>query len=184
MDRKKQILIILMVVWTLLIVYRLGSQEEPKRVPLKYVKGQIISKNEVLSRSQSGFTVRLDLLEDRLKIALNNPRNVFAPLQIYLPAPPAPPQPAEPPPPPPPPTPEELAIQQARRDLGQFRYLGYLNKGQGRDQAFLARDRELFIVGKGQTISGTIYLKDLTSSYVILQEKNTHVEVTLNISGG
>ena len=37
---------------------------------------------------------------------------------------------------------------------------------------------------QGQPILGSIYLKDLTSSYVILQEKNTHVEVTLNISGG
>src|SRR3989304_3675835 len=109
MDRKKQLLIILMVVWAFLIVYRTGTREEPKRVPPKYVKGQIISKTQVLSRSQSGFTVRLDLLEDRSKIALNNPRNVFAPLQIYLPAPPAPPQPAEPPPPPPPPTPEQPA---------------------------------------------------------------------------
>jgi hypothetical protein len=68
--------------------------------------------------------------------------------------------------------------------LSQYRYIGYLNKGNGNDQAFLAREGNLFIVGKGQTVSGTIYLKEVTSSFVILQEKNTQLEITLAISGG
>jgi hypothetical protein len=75
-------------------------------------------------------------------------------------------------------------MEQARRELSQFRYMGYLNKGPGRDQAFLAREGNLYIVGKGQTVFGTIFLKEVTSSYVILQEKNTQLEITLTISGG
>lgn len=185
MDRKKKLLAILLTVWGILIVYRLSTQEEPKRVPLKYVKGQTVSKREWIAREGSPLLVRLDLLKERAAISLRHNKNIFAPVRVYLPPPP--PSPLPPPPPelpPPPPSPEELAIEQARRDLSQFRYLGYLNKGPGNEQAFLARQQELFIVGKGQPVSGTIVLKELTSSYVILQESNTRVEVTLTISGG
>jgi len=184
MDRKKKLLAVLLMVWALLIGYRVAIQEEPKRVPLKYVKGQTVSKDKVLPRTPSGMIVQLDRLKDRSVVTLKNTKNIFAPIQTRLPPPPPPPAPLPPPSPPPPPTPEELALEQARRDLSQFRYIGYLNKGPGRDQAFLAREGNLFIVGKGQIISGTIYLKEVTSSYVILQEKNTQLEITLTISGG
>lgn len=183
-DRKKQLLGVLLVVWALLVVYRVATQEEPKRAPLKYVKGQTVSRSEVAPRAPSGMTVQLDRLKDRPGITLGNPKNIFASLQTWIAPPPPPPAPPPLPSPPPPPTPEELAREQARRDLSQFRYLGYLNKGLGQDQAFLARERELFIVGKGQIVFGSIYLKEVTSSFVILQEKNTQLEITLTISGG
>ncbi len=132
---------------------------------------------------RSEFIVRLDLLEPGDGVALKNPKNIFAPLRSHLPPPPPPPKPPEPPPPPPPPTPEELAIERARRELGQFRYLGYMNKGPGMDQAFLARGEELFIVNQGDTVSGSILLKEVTSGYVTLQEIHTLIEMTLTISG-
>ncbi len=184
MDRKKQLLGVLLVAWALLIVYRVATQEEPKRVPLKYVKGQTVSRDQVVPRTPSGMTVHLDRLKDRATVTLKHSKNIFASLQTFIAPPPSPPPPLPPPPPPPPPTPEELAREQARHDLSQFRYLGYLNKGPGQDQAFLARERELFIVGKGEIVSGSIYLKEVTSSYVILQEKNSQLEITLTISGG
>jgi hypothetical protein len=109
MDRKKQILAALLVVWVLIILFRVVAQEEPKRVPLKYVKGQTVSKDKILPRTSSATTVQLDRLKDRPVITLNNPKNIFAPIQAHLPPPPPPPPLPQPPPPPPPPTPEELA---------------------------------------------------------------------------
>ncbi len=184
MDRKKQLLGVLLVAWALLIVYRVATQEEPKRVPLKYVKGQTVSRDQVVPRTPSGMAVQLDRLKDRATVPLKHSKNIFASLQTFIAPPPPPPPSPPPPPPPPPPTPEELAREQARQELSHFRYLGYLNKGPGQDQAFLARERELFIVGKGEIVSGSIYLKEVTSSYVILQEKNSQLEITLTISGG
>jgi hypothetical protein len=161
MDRKKQLLGVLLVIWALLIVYRVATQEEPKRVPLKYKKGQTVSSDQVVSRTPLGMTVQLDRLKDRESVNLKHSKNIFASLQTFIVPPPPPPPPPPLPPPPPPPTPEDLAREQARQELSQFRYLGYLNKGPGQDQAFLARDRELFIVGKGEIVSGSIYLRGI-----------------------
>ena len=67
--------------------------------------------------------------------------------------------------------------------MSQFRYLGFLRKGRGRDQAFLARGQELFIVGRDESVIGSIYLKELSSNYAILTETRTQVELTLNLAG-
>lgn len=184
MDKKKKLLAVLLLIWAVLIIYRVITHEEPRRVPLKYVKGQSVSSTQVGLKRNPEYVVRVDLLEERPPVTLGNPKNIFAPVRAFLPPPPPPPRPPEPPPPPPLPTPEELAIEQARRDLGQFRYLGYLNKGLGGAHAFLARGEDLFIVGKGQSVSGSIVIKDLNSSYVTLQETTTQIEMRLTISGG
>lgn len=100
------------------------------------------------------------------------------------------------PPPPPQPTPEELAareaqrqaelarqqkeqaIQQARKAMGQYRFLGYLTQN-GSPQAFLGKGSDIYIVRAGETIEGKIQVKSIDAAAVKLLEQNTSTETSL-----
>ncbi|MEW6325015.1 MAG: hypothetical protein AB1515_06475, partial [Nitrospirota bacterium] len=79
-------------------------------------------------------------------------------------------------------SPEELARDNARRELAQFRYLGYLDKGGGKDQAFLSRNGELMTAQRGETLHGRFFVKDVTPTRVVIVESATNVEVSLTLS--
>lgn len=99
-------------------------------------------------------------------------------------------------PPPPQPTPEELAareaqrqaelarqqkeqaIQQARKAMGQYRFLGYLTQN-GSPQAFLGKGSDIYIVRAGETIEGKIQVKSIDAAAVKLLEQNTSTETSL-----
>ncbi len=132
MNRNKLLLIALLAVWGILVFSQKNSYVEPQRVPLKYVKGQTVGKGNVPTQARTPLTIRLDLLEGRTQVVLKKTKNVFAPIRRYVPPPPPlpsdpPPQALPPPSAPPPPTPEELAMERARRQLGQFRFLGFFS---------------------------------------------------------
>ncbi len=190
MDRKKQLLIVLLLGWVALIVYRVATHEPQRHAPLTFKKGMtaasLVSRGPSTPKT-SPLKVRLDLLnrdrEPQLKVA----RNLFAPLERPRPPTPPPPPPpsveAPPPPPPPPqPSPEEIAAQQARLEMSQFRYLGYLNRPSGRHEAFLARGSELFIARQGEAVAGSIRLVEVTPASAVLEEERTTVRVTLTLS--
>jgi len=106
---------------------------------------------------------------------------------------------ALPPPAPPPPTPEELAaqeakrqaelarqqkeqaIQQARKAMGQYRFLGYLTQN-GSPQAFLGKGTDIYIVRTGETIEGKIQVKSIDAAAVKLVEQNTSTEASLPLT--
>jgi hypothetical protein len=92
-------------------------------------------------------------------------------------------------PPPPPPTPEELAArlarqqqelatQQARQLLAQYRFLGYLSEG-GEHRAFLGKDRELYVVTVGEMMEGRLRVKDIDAVTVKLVDQKTNLEAIL-----
>src|SRR5579863_4141190 len=136
----KLLLMILIGIWVATIAYRFLSHEEPKRVPLTYRKGQpaVVLKDASVKGVKAAFgkggkesdelMVRLDLLNKKPPEPGQDLKNIFQPLR-YLPPPPPPPPPTAllpptipPPPPPPPPTPEQIAAEQARKDLNDFHY--------------------------------------------------------------
>src|SRR5207245_1980623 len=84
---------------------------------------------------------------------------------------------------PPPPTPEELAAQAARQELAQFRYLGYLSRD-GRQQAFLSKGKDLYIVRSDETIEQRVLVKTVTPTGVTLQEPRSQVERTVPLVEG
>ena len=106
---------------------------------------------------------------------------------------------AAPPPAPPPPSPEELAareaqrqaelarqqkeqaVQQARKTMGQYRFLGYLTQN-GSPQAFLGKGTDIFIVRAGETIEGKIQVKSIDAVAVKLVEQNTSTETSLPLT--
>ena len=195
----KLFLIVLVGFWAVAIAYRMMSHDEPKRVPLTYRKGQpaVVLKDasvkgvkEAFARGKDGsdLSVRLDLLDQKPPAPGEDLKNIFQPLRFVPPKPPAPPPtiPTAPPPtlppPPPPPTPEEIAAEQARKDLSEFRYLGFLNRS-GKEQAFLSRSGTLFIGKHGDIITGTFLLKELNTNFAIIQETGTKIEITIPLTG-
>jgi hypothetical protein len=179
--KKATALILLFTLWAGIFIYQYYHQPEQKREPLKFKKGEVPS--EGVSRSASETAVRLDLLKSSPQGLLIT-KNIFAPIQVYVPPPPKPEPPPAPPPvvPPPQPSAEEIARQQAIQGLAEFKYLGYLNKGKSKEQGFFTRGGELFIVGRGEAVVGSFFLKELDPNQAILRDKVTGVESTLNLS--
>jgi Tfp pilus assembly protein PilP len=70
----------------------------------------------------------------------------------------------------------------ARQELGQFRYVGYLDKGGGKDQAFLSRGGESMTARRGETVQGHFYVKTISPSQVVIVELGTKLEVTLSLA--
>lgn len=184
----KSLLIVFIIVFAILIIYRIAAYKEPSRVPLKYVKGQSFIKPEEIKlrmkekNGETGF--RKDLLYKKLDAPVQITRNIFAPL--YTPPPPV----KKPPTPHPPsqpevkvPTPEEVAIEKSKAELKKFKYLGFLNKG-GINEAFLSKDNELISAKKGEIIKGRYLIKDISPIAVVIQDKETQIEEVVNLSGG
>jgi hypothetical protein len=67
--------------------------------------------------------------------------------------------------------------------LAQFRYLGYLSRD-GRQQAFLSKGKELYIVWSDETIEQRIRVKTVTPAGVTLQETRSQVERTVPLVEG
>lgn len=186
MDRKARLLIGLVVLWIGLLAYRIVTHEPPRTAPLIYSPGAIASPS-VAKTTDARLRVKAELLE-MPRVGVDHPRNIFAPIQVYVPPPPAPPPPPpapEPPPlppPPPPPSEEELAAQRARAELAQYKYLGYLSRG-GRELAYVSRGRDTFTAGRGEPLTGGIVVKDVTPTHIVLLEPQTQIELTVALSG-
>jgi hypothetical protein len=203
-DTKWRLLGALVLVWLIVIVVRVASEPEPQRVPLKFKSGETAAATES-TRTDGGVPglVRPKLARGS-SAPFKTPKNIFSPVDLSNEArqaraarPPRKPQalvpaPTPAPPPavaftaPPAPTPEQLAAQQARQWLGQYRFFGYL--GQGGDQrAFLSKGGDIFIVRVGDSIEGRIMVTAIDASSVRLRETGTSLETTLSLakdSGG
>lgn len=187
-NKKKLFLSILLVLLGFLITQRYTSCEGPQRVPLKYVKGKTYTGGVEEPNKDPNILVQLELLKERQKAEWTSSKNIFVPIEAFLPPPPPPPPipeppplPPPPPPPPPGPTAEELAAQRARQEMSQFRYLGYLSR-EGREQVFLSKGKTLFIAKKGEVVTGQFFLKDLGANQVVIKDQQTDVEVTITLA--
>ena len=170
-------LLILLGIWAGVGFWVFTESPEPQRAPLTYVSGQKAKREVSRGKSESGLKIQLALLaanRQRTEKALGSPKNIFAPVfpgvgSLDMPgamsnAAPVIQQ-----------TPEELALQAARQELAQFRYLGYLNRS-GRDEAFLGKGNTLHIAKTGETIEQRILVKTITPSGVMLQETSSKAE--------
>jgi hypothetical protein len=183
-------LFILLGIWAGVTIWIIAAVPEPQHVPLAYVTGNADRTNASRPQAGAGLKVNLDLLtaaRRRAGEAFGAPKNIFAPLTTEKVTttrtkPPAPvPLPAPvvaAPVVPLPPSPEELAAQAARQELAQFRYLGYLSRD-GREEAFLSKGRELYIVKSDETIEQRVRVKTVTPAGVTLQETRSQIERTV-----
>ena len=196
MDRKKKLFIVLLAVWGGLLIYRFVSFEGPRTAPMKYTKGAVSTANK--GEGEGSMKLRTELLKQEPASPLSETKNIFAPLVSPKPPPPSepvrprsspppPPSVALPPPPPPEirgPTPEELALAQARSELTEIRYLGFLDRGNGKREGFFSKRQEAVIAEKGETVFGHFMVKELSENLSVIEEAATHAEVTLQLSEG
>ena len=177
--RKITVLIALLSLWAGILFYHYNRPGQEHR-PLRYKKGEALT--ETLLKASTETMVRLDLLQSSKKRLVIS-KNIFAPIHFYVPPPKAPIVPLPPPVVLPlPPSPEEIARTQAIQALAQFKYLGYLNKGRGKEEGFFSKEGELYIVGKGGAVAGTFMLKEIDPNQAILRDSVTGVETTLVLS--
>ena len=154
------------------------------------------SKNKPLF-SQFGLTLKLS--ESKRTMPLKNPRNIFAPLknpdvpkkvQVSPEHPSPPPSPVQPVRPPASPlltgpSPAELAAREAKEEMQQYKFLGYLTK-EGVQQGFLSKGQEIYIVKQGEVVADDLEIKSLSPMAVVLSKRvkqaGTTVETTLPLT--
>jgi hypothetical protein len=195
--------------WAALVIFEVMNQPSPERVPLKFKSGpaQDIAGKQAHG-SDSPFTVRLARAKTH-ELPHLPAHNIFAPLDT--PSPKAtghqvnthpvsgqvkPPQSPSPTPivaePPASPSEQEIAAQiatqqteiarqAAMRELGAFRFLGFLEQD-GVAQAFLARGNELYVVANGDSVDGRYVVTVLDTSSVKIRATSTGIETIIGKS--
>ncbi len=68
------------------------------------------------------------------------------------------------------PSPDELAAQQARQQLTQFRFLGYMIQ-EGESQVFLSNGQAIYIAKQGETLEGDIIIQAIHPTEVTLSKR-------------
>lgn len=195
--------------WAALVIFEVMNQPSPEHVPLTFKSGpaQDIA-GKPAQGSDNPFTVRLARAKIHELPHLPS-HNIFAPLDT--PSPEAtvrqvkkrtvsgqvnPPQSASPAQtvaePSAPRSEQEIAAQrtiqhaemarlEAVRELGAFRFLGFLEQD-GVAQAFLARGNELYVVANGDSVDGRYVITVLDTSSVKIRATSTGVETTIGKS--
>ncbi len=183
--QEKKLLAVLLAVLAIVIVYRVLTAEEQKRVPLTHKRGAVATSAVRTGHASPGGDI------DPLHVFLKKKEEKFPGVKrnIFLMADPKPrpkKRPAIPKTPPPPPVPvktaEEIAADFARADLSKFRFLGFLTEEDS--TLFLSKDGELYTVKSGDRILKNYSVKEAGKNYVILLDTVTKVEVRIELSGG
>ena len=156
MNRQRLILAILLAVLACAVVYSIIRFPHQERVQKSSITAAPAIKNKSLPGMESH--VRLDLLEKNRVGFTGFKKNIFAPIFRDLsklpPVKRVTPAPPPPPPLPPPPPPVTLpTVSPLERELAQFTFLGLLEKDRTKT-IFLSKNKELFLVKKGDRIAG------------------------------
>ncbi len=191
MNQREKILLLLGVI---LIVCTMALWEWPTESPQPSSSPLRVGQSAYDARFLPSALTRN--LESRRTMILKNPRNIFAPLKnphrpktvkatspaakdVSLPGlRPAPHRPAGP-------SPAELADRQAKKEMRQYKFLGYLTK-EGIRQGFLSKDERIFIVQAGETLEKGITIRSINSTEVVLfrhiKQTDTTIEATLPLA--
>src|SRR3990172_3666013 len=187
-SRETKIFFALLLILAALIVYRVATREEPKRVKeLTFKPGARGQRPGIMANGTASTSTAEEAGKAELKAEKKTYegviRNPFGPL--YPPPPPPKILPKKPPvtPPPPPPAPFPVITargpSQAQIESGRIKFLGFLQK-EGDRKIFLSRDREVFIVKKGDNV-GIFQVGDISDNSVSLIARDTKEELKLGI---
>lgn len=177
-SRETKILFALLLILAVLIGYRVATREEPKRV-------KELTFKPVVSGQWSGVSgEKIEKVKEPLKTDKKPYKGVIRnPFQPLYPPPPPPPvvilKPA------PPPVPASFPVittkgpSPAQIESGRIKFLGFLQK-EGDRKIFLSKEKEVFIVKKGDNI-GLFEVGDISDSSVTLIARDTKEEFKLTI---
>lgn len=192
MNRQKVILTALLVLFAITLVVSYFRMPKQKRVDkLEFVSGMTVEKTKrIATRSSDDTRVHLELLDRTPLTAVSVRRNIFSDLFAVQSKKPIIPLP--PPPPPPPPKPVVVAPREEerpappavaeptplQRDLARFTFLGFLKKD-NRKTIFLSNDKEIFLVKKGDKISGKYDVTALTDEALTISSMQDGGEIII-----
>lgn len=179
-SREAKILVALLSVLVVLVVYRTATKEEPKRVrELTYKPGgkerEERGREPVVKTTVQVQKAGLQIAEKKAYSGVI--RNPFKPL--YPPPPPVAPPKIVLPPPVPFPVITTRGPSPAKIESGKFKFLGLLDR-EGERKIFLSREKEVFIVKKGDTV-GMFQIGEMADNWAILIAKDTKEEFKLII---
>ena len=198
--RQRHLLLGLGGVWCVIILMRLFTAEAPKEVPLTFVSGKpAIATRAAVGVSDPWQVTRVSLHAQ--EIPDGPKKNIFAPLgestavgaaTVVAKRAKRTPSPVVAPVAPAGPTPEELAeqaarqqeevkLKQVREQMGQYRYLGYLNQ-QGVHKAFVGKGTDIYIIRTGDTLDGKFLVASIGPTSVKLKEPITNLETSLDLT--
>lgn len=75
---------------------------------------------------------------------------------------------------------EELNLKQMREQMGQYRYLGYLNQ-QGVQKGFVGKGKDIYIIRKGDKLDGKFLVASVDPTIVKLKEPATNIEASIEL---
>src|SRR4030065_1188863 len=177
-SRKTSILVVLLFILASMVIYRVVTMEEPKKVrELTYKPGAGRQKAEGRSMPATKTVPPFKVENGAYREVIRNP------FPALYPPPPPPLAPKSVPVPPPLPAPSAVITTMgpspAQTESGRFRFLGFLQK-EGESKIFLSRDKEVFIVKKGDSV--TIFqVADITDNSVTLLSRDSKEEFKLII---
>lgn len=193
MNRQRAILAALVALFVCSLVYSFFRMPKQERVAkLTYQPGMTAQPSRSMqSKSSDEVRVRLDLL-DRVQGTLpSGGKNIFQSLfdsgskKLSVPLPPPPPPPENRVAPPPvavqaPTVPQVIEPTPLQRDMATFTFLGFLKK-ENRKTIFLSNGKEIFLVKKGDKISGKYDVTALTDEALTITSVQDGGEIVITL---
>jgi len=192
MNRPKVLLAVLIAIFAGSLVYSFLRMPKQRQVDkLTYTTGMTAKPvKSTQSSDADSARVRLDLLDRTQMSKLTGGRNIFQPVfdvglkkpSVPLPPPPPPPEkkavlpvPVQPQVPAQPLVAEPTPLQ---RDMATFTFLGFLKK-ENRKTIFLSTGKEIFLVKKGDKISGRYDVTALTDESLTISSMQDGGEIVI-----
>lgn len=196
MNRKKLILFLLLITFALAIGYAWWRMPRQQRVAkLTYTPGAKAAaprpktpsaKPALSAPSEAGddSAVHLALLDRGISFFKGYRRNIFRPVfheeikEILPPLTKIAPPPVPPPPPPKPVAPPVVEPTPLQRDMAQFTFLGFMKKD-GRKTIFLAKEKDILLVKKGDRVAGKYEAIDITEERLTIKALDGSGEIVI-----
>lgn len=186
MNRQRLILFILVILFAVAALWSYSAMPRPKTVstlgvkPVQQAKPAVASTDKTSSNADDGTRLKITLLDLEQDAFKGYRRNIFKPVFVdelkvvkqkavaFKPPPPkvvaAPVQP--------------LIIQPETAPLARFTFLGFLKKGSVKT-IFLAKDKDILLVKKGDKIAGRYEAIDITDQALTLTVTDTGDEIVI-----
>ncbi len=186
MNRKRLILFILVILFVISVIWSYNAVPRPKTIgTLTFKPGQqanpvVAVVNKSARETDEGTRLNLSLLDTKATGFKGYRRNIFKPVfadetkivrQQAVAFKPPPPK-ATPPPV------AQVIIQPETAPLARFTFLGFLKKGSVKT-IFLAKDKDILLVKKGDKVAGRYEAVDITDQALTLTVTDTGDEIVI-----
>lgn len=169
MNRQRLILAMLLCLLVLAVGYSVIRFPRQKQSDTPPATGARTSGANRKSAAGQEERLRLDLLQKNQAGFTGFKKNIFAPIfREISKLPPVKPVIPAPPPPPPPPVVAAPSVSPQEQELAQFTFLGFLDQNR-KKTIFLAKNKEIFLVKKGERVAGRYEATAITDDALTLR---------------